>query len=79
MAGNNNIDKEKLIKQASQSLGADEERVKRAIDSGNFKNFTDNLSPDKSRQLNEILNDEQKLKQMLSTPQAKALFKKFLG
>ena len=79
MAGNNNIDKEKLIKQASISLGADEERVKRAIDSGNFKNFTDNLSPEKSRQLNEILNDEQKLKQMLSTPQAKALFKKLMG
>ncbi len=76
---NNNFDKEKLIKQASKSLGADEERVKKAIDSGNFKNFTDNLPPDKSRQLNEILNDEQKLKQMLSTPQAKALFKKLMG
>lgn len=79
MTGNNNIDKDRLIKQASQSLGADEERVKRAIESGNYKNFTDNLSPEKSRQLNEILNDEEKLKQMLSTPQAKALFKKLLG
>jgi len=82
MAGNgqgSNFHKEKLIKEASKSFGADEERVKKAIDSGNFKNFTDNLPPDKSRQLNEILNDEQKLKQMLSTPQAKALFKKLMG
>lgn len=75
----NSANREKLINEASKSLGTDADKIRQAIDSGNFKNFTNNLSPEKSRQLNEILNDEKKLKQMLSTPQAKALFNKLLG
>ena len=74
-----NFDKEKIIDHASKSLGTDSEKVRQAIDSGNLDAFANKLSPDKAKQLKDILSDEKKLEQMLSTPQAKALFKKLMG
>ena len=69
----------RMINEASQKLGSDGEAIKNAINSGKLENVTSKLSPSDAQRLNAVMQDEEKMKQILSTPQAQALIKKLLG
>ncbi|MBE6740899.1 MAG: hypothetical protein E7570_01205 [Ruminococcaceae bacterium] len=52
--------------------------LKNAAESGNVDDFIDkNLSSDSAKKVKQILSDRASMEKLLSTPEAKALFKKF--
>ena len=77
MADNKQIDQ--LIKQLSERMGTPESEIKNAVNSSNYGKLLTKLPSDKARQMEEILNDEDKAKEFLNTPQAKAIIKRIMG
>lgn len=69
----------RMVSEASEKLGGDSEKIKQAIDSGKIEEVTSKLSPNDAKMLNSIMQDENKMKQLLSTPQAQSIIKKLLG
>ena len=65
-----NLNVNELIKKASEGK-ADERSVSEFIDN--------NLSDSQAKAVRELLNDEEKTKQLLNSDAAKAIFKKFFG
>lgn len=52
--------------------------LKQAAQSGNVDDFIDkNLSGDAAKKIKQVLGDKNMMEKMLSTPEAKALLKKF--
>lgn len=74
---NNNIND--LIKQASSKIGTDPAQLKQTIDSGKLDDLLKKMSPNDSKKFQEILNNPQMAQQMLNTPQAQMMIKKFMG
>lgn len=63
------MNKDELLKQA--------EKIKQAQENGNLDDFINkNLSSQASAKLKQILSDKQATEKLMSTPQAKELFKK---
>lgn len=75
----NNKEMEKLMKNASQKIGIDMNKMKSAAESGNIDDFIGkNLSPDASKKIKSVLSDKSQAEKLLSTPEAKELLKKLL-
>ena len=77
MADNKQIDQ--LIKQLSERMGTPESDIKNAVNSSSYGKLLTKLPSDKARQMEEILADEEKAKEFLNTPQAKAIIKRIMG
>ena len=71
--GNNDFDK--LARQAGKQLNMRPEQLKRSAQSGDVKSILNNLTDSQAQQVQNILNDKNALKQLLSSPQAAALLK----
>ncbi|MBQ1517586.1 MAG: hypothetical protein II440_02425 [Clostridia bacterium] len=71
--GNNDLDK--LARQAGKQLNMRPEQLKRSAQSGDVKSILNNLTDSQAQQVQNILNDKNALKQLLSSPQAAALLK----
>ena len=69
----------KLIKQLSERMGASEGEIKSAVEGSSYGKLLSRLPDDKAKQFGEILADENKAKEFLSTPQAKAVIKRIMG
>lgn len=69
----NNINK--LLSSLSKQLGMSENQIKNAAQSGNIGGALKNTDSNKSKKIEEILNDPEKTKQILNSPQAQALIK----
>lgn len=57
----------------------DSHSIKELKKSGNAQKMIDNLNDSQKQQLNEILNDKEKLENILKSPQAAAIMKMFGG
>lgn len=73
MADNNNVNK--LLNDLSKQLGVSEEQIKSSAKSGNVKDILKNTDSSQVQQIESILNDPEKTKKILNSPQAQALIK----
>lgn len=67
-----------LIKQAGQKTGIDPKNIKQNIDSGKLDDLLSKLNPADAKKFQEALSNPQLAQQMLNTPQAQMLIKKFM-
>lgn len=70
------LDKEKLLANIKEALG--DSRVNNAIKTGNKEKILNSLPDDTKQNLNTILNDSEKMKQLLNSKEAKDIIAKFL-
>lgn len=78
----NEVNPEKLndlLKMAGQKLGKDPQQLKQQLQNGKVENAINNLKPADAAKLRQILQNPQLAEQLLSTPQARQLFKKLTG
>ena len=71
MADKNNM--QDILRQMSQQLNLSEKELKSAAKKGNAKNIFKNADSETQKKAEEILNDPQKTKELLESPQAKAI------
>jgi hypothetical protein len=69
----------KMINNLSQKLGVSEDELKNATKSGKIDKLLKNNNNINSEKLQSILNDPEKTKQILNSPQAQALIKLLSG
>ena len=77
MADNEQINK--LIKKLSERMGTPESDIRSAVSGSDYSKLLKKLPSDKARQMEDILNDENKAKEFLNSPQAKAIIKRLMG
>ena len=68
-----------LLKTASKQLGTDSETLQKAASKGDINNILKNLGKEQADKISEILSDKNKASQLLSSPKAQSLLKKFFG
>lgn len=68
-----------LIKKLSERMGTPESEIKNAVDNSSYAKLLTKLPSDKAQQMEEILSDEDKAKDFLNSPQAKAIIKRIMG
>lgn len=68
-----------LLKAAAGSSGADAEKMKSAVESGNMNSLLNSLRPEDSAKVQKILSDKGAVEKLLSTPKAQEFLKKFMG
>ncbi len=73
MADNNNVNK--LLNELSQRLGVSEGQIKNAAKQGNVQDMLKNADSNQKKKIESVLNDPEKAKQILNSPQAQALIK----
>lgn len=75
----NNSNMDALIKVVSSKLGVPAEQLKKELSEGKFDNAMKNMSPTDAMKFNMALNNPQMINQMMSTPEARALYNKLTG
>ena len=73
MADNNNVNK--LLSDLSKQLGVSEEQIKSSAKSGKVQDILQNTDSRQAQKIESILNDPEKTKKILNSPQAQALMK----
>lgn len=69
----NNLNK--VLSSLSRQLGIPEEQIKNSAQNGNIEEILKNADRKKSKKISELLNDPEKTKKLLNSPQAQALMK----
>ncbi len=69
----NNLNK--ILSDLSRKLGMSEDSIKSAAQKGDVKDMLKNTDSAQVKQIEDILNDPEKTKQILNSPQAQALMK----
>ena len=77
MSDNNNTNK--LIEELSRKLGVSEKQLENAANKGNVKDVLKHMDAKSSQQIESILSDPEKTREILNSPQAQALMKLFGG
>ncbi len=67
-----------LINQAGKKTGLNPDNLKQSIDNGKLDNLVSKMKPEDAARFKEILNNPQLAQQMLNSPQAQMLIKKFM-
>lgn len=70
---------EALLKAAANSSGADVNKMKSAVESGNMNSLLQSLRPEDGAKVQKILSEKGAAEKLLATPQAQEFLKKFLG
>ncbi len=73
MSDNKNINK--LADELSKKLGVPSDKIKSSVQSGNVNEILKNSSKNDAKKVEDILKDPEKTKQILNSPQAKAILK----
>ena len=68
-----------MLKEAEKKMGMTPEQIKKAIDSGDVSGIMKNLGKTDDQKVQKVLSNKESAMKLLSTPQAQALLKKFLG
>ena len=69
----NNLDK--LISNLSKQLGVSENKIKNEAKTGDVNDMLKNADSDQTDKIKSVLNDPEKTKEILNSPQAQALIK----
>lgn len=78
MTFKNNDSLNELINQAGQKIGENPQNIKNAIDSGKLDELVKKMRPEDQKRFTEVMSNPDLARQMLQTPQAQALIKKFM-
>lgn len=65
----------KLISSLSKQLGVSENQIKDAAQNGNVNDILKNADSNQTDKIKSVLNDPEKTKELLNSPQAQALIK----
>ncbi len=68
-----------LIKKLSERMGTPENEIRSAVEGSSYSKLLNKLPDDKARQMEELLGDEDKAREFLNSPQAKAVIKRIMG
>ena len=68
-----------LIKKLSERMGTPESELRSAVEGSSYSKLLNKLPDDKARQMEELLGDEDKAREFLNSPQAKAILKRIMG
>ena len=68
-----------LIKKLSERTGTPEGEIKEAVSKSSYGKLLNRIPSDKAKQMEEILGDEDKAREFLNSPQAKAIMKRIMG
>ena len=74
---NKNNSTNKLLNELSKRLGISENQMQDAMKSGNVQDVLKNTDSSQAQQIQSILNDPEKTREIMSSPQAQALLKLF--
>ena len=74
---NKNNNANKLLNELTKRLGISENQMQDAVKSGNVQDVLKNTDSSKAQQAQAILNDPDKMKEIMNSPQAQALLKLF--
>ena len=77
MADREQIDK--LIRKLSERMGTPESDIRSAVESSSYSRLLSKMDPAQAKQVEDILGDEQRARELLSSPQAKAVLKRLIG
>lgn len=69
----------RLIKTLSERTGTPEAQLRAAVQNGDYGSLLSRMDPAGAQQAAALLGDENKAKQFLRSPQAKALLKRLMG
>lgn len=75
MSENSNANK--LLNELTKRLGISENQMQNAMKSGNIDDVLKNTDNSKAQQIQSILNDPEKTREIMNSPQAQALLKLF--
>ena len=67
----------KILKNLSRQLGVSEDKLKSSAQSGNVQDILRNADQSQAKKIENILNDPEKTREILNSPQAQALLKMF--
>ncbi|WP_407382549.1 hypothetical protein [Ruminococcus sp.] len=70
---------DQLIKKLSERMGTPEGEIRSAVGKSSYAPLLSKLPSDKARQMEKILGDEDKAREFLNSPQAKAIIKRIMG
>lgn len=79
MTFQNNNQFDNLIKEAGQKMGGNPQQLKQAIDAGKLDDVVNKMHPNDAQRFKEVMSNPILAKQMLQTPQAQMLIKKFMN
>ena len=68
-----------LIKKLSERMCTPESEIRSAVEGSSYSKLLNRLPGDKARQMEELLGDEDKAREFLNSPQAKAVIKRIMG
>ena len=66
-----------LFKQAGKQAGVSADQVKQSVNSGDFSNLLRAMKPEEAKRFSQAVNNPELAKQILSSPQAQALLRRF--
>lgn len=75
---NNPVDKDKLMNELKKK-GINADSLKNAAAKNDAEQIINSLKPEDAKRLNDILKDKAATEKLLSSPQAQALLKMFMG
>ena len=64
-----------MLNELSQRLGVSEGQIKNAAKQGNVQDMLKNADSNQKKKIESVLNDPEKTKQILNSPQAQSLIK----
>lgn len=70
---------DQLIKQLSERMNTPESEIRGAVEGSSYGKLLSKLPPAQAQQMGEILADEDKAREFLNTPQARAIIKRLMG
>lgn len=78
----NNIDPKKvngLLTAISKKIGVSPEKLKSELEAGKFDSALSAMSKNDAQKFQQVINNPKLVEKMMSTPQAKSLYKKLSG
>lgn len=66
-----------LFNQAGKQAGVSAEQVKQSVNSGDFSTLLSAMKPEDAKRFHQAINNPDLAKQILSSPQAQALLRRF--
>ncbi len=79
---NNNIDPKKiggLLEAVSKKIGVSPDKLKKELEAGKFDSAISAMNKNDAAKFQQAVNNPKLVEKMMSTPQAKALYKKLSG
>ncbi|MBQ9673609.1 MAG: hypothetical protein IJV39_03180 [Ruminococcus sp.] len=75
----NNSEINNLVNGLSQRLNTSPEQIIDSLENGNLNSIVNKMNSNQAEKLQKILDDPEKSKKILNTPQAQAIIKKLMG